>query len=221
MFVGRNRKQSKELQGALNNISESSRTVAENTGQLNEKLDAVKSDTEKISKSKIGILSLIVAIITLLVTFGGLSVADVYGGWKSGAEVEVEAEFAVKEPEYEIYLYSEYSTVNVGAETEMTATLNFEADKVAITAFFESGGKETIQLNRKNTMEWQKKVYFDRLGVHKIVVTATAPNGEAVENSIEIEVIPISIDMDMINQFLNIGFDSWHYHYQCLCPIWR
>lgn len=209
MFVGRNRKQNKELQSTLNNISESSRTVAENTGQINEKLDDIKSVTEKGSKSKIPLISLIVAIITLLVAVGGLSVVDVYDRLKSGAEVEetdMEAGFAAKEPEYEIYLYSEYSKVNVGVETEMTATLNFEADEVTITAFFESGGKETMQLNRKSTMEWQKKVYFDKLGVHEIVVTATAPNGEVVENSIEIEVIPISIDMDMINQLLDTGF---------------
>lgn len=207
--MGRNRKQNKELQSTLNNISESSRTVAENTGQINEKLDDIKSVTEKGSKSKIPLISLIVAIITLLVAVGGLSVVDVYDRLKSGAEVEetdMEAGFAAKEPEYEIYLYSEYSKVNVGVETEMTATLNFEADEVTITAFFESGGKETMQLNRKSTMEWQKKVYFDKLGVHEIVVTATAPNGEVVENSIEIEVIPISIDMDMINQLLDTGF---------------
>ncbi len=209
MFMGRNRKQNKELQSALNNINESSRTVAENTGQINEKLDDIKNVTEKSSKSKIPLISLIVAIITLLVAVGGLSVVDVYDRLKSGTEVEemdTEAEFAAKEPEYEIYLYSEYSKVNVGVETEMTATLNFEADEVTITAFFESGGKETMQLNRKSTMEWQKKVYFDKLGVHKIAVTATAPNGEIVENSIEIEVIPISIDMDMINQFLDTDF---------------
>ncbi len=207
--MGRNRKQNKELQSALNNINESSRTVAENTGQINEKLDDIKNVTEKSSKSKIPLISLIVAIITLLVAVGGLSVVDVYDRLKSGTEVEemdTEAEFAAKEPEYEIYLYSEYSKVNVGVETEMTATLNFEADEVTITAFFESGGKETMQLNRKSTMEWQKKVYFDKLGVHKIAVTATAPNGEIVENSIEIEVIPISIDMDMINQFLDTDF---------------
>ena len=206
--MGRNRKQNKELQNALNNINESSLTVAENTGQISEKLDDIKNVTEKSSKSKIPLISLIVAIITLLVAVGGLSVVDVYHRLKSVAEVEeadMEAESAVKEPEYEIYLYSEYSKVKVGVETEMTATLNFEADEVTITAFFESGGKETMQLNRKSTMEWQKKVYFDKLGVHEIIVTATAPNGEIVENSIEIEVIPISIDMDMINQFLDTG----------------
>jgi hypothetical protein len=206
--MGRNRKQNKELQNALNNINESSRTVAENTGQISEKLDDIKNVTEKSSKSKIPLISLIVAIITLLVAVGGLSVVDVYHRLKSVAEVEeadMEAESAVKEPEYEIYLYSEYSKVKVGVETEMTATLNFEADEVTITAFFESGGKETMQLNRKSTMEWQKKVYFDKLGVHEIIVTATAPNGEIAENSIEIEVIPISIDVDMINQFLDTG----------------
>mgnify|MGYP001127063751 CR=1 FL=1 len=206
--MGRNRKQNKELQNALNNINESSRTVAENTGQISEKLDDIKNVTEKSSKSKIPLISLIVAIITLLVAVGGLSVVDVYHRLKSVAEVEeadMEEESGVKEPEYEIYLYSEYSKVKVGVETEMTATLNFEADEVTITAFFESGGKETMQLNRKSTMEWQKKVYFDKLGVHEIIVTATAPNGEIAENSIEIEVIPISIDVDMINQFLDTG----------------
>ena len=49
--MGRNRKQNKELQNALNNINESSRTVAENTGQISEKLDDIKNVTEKSSKS--------------------------------------------------------------------------------------------------------------------------------------------------------------------------
>ena len=85
--MGRNRKQNKELQNALNNINESSRTVAENTGQISEKLDDIKNVTEKSSKSKIPLISLIVAIITLLVAVGGLSVVDVYHRLKSVAEV--------------------------------------------------------------------------------------------------------------------------------------
>ena len=62
---------------------------------------------------------------------------------------------------------------------------------------------ERIQLERKNATEWQKNVEFTETGVHEIVVTATAPSGEVIENSIEVEVTPVSIDMDSINQFFN------------------
>ncbi len=227
--MGRKRKQDKELQSTLKDISESNRAIAENTVQTNEKLDAIKDDTEKSSRSKIPLYSLIVAVIALVVTVSGLSVSGIYDRWKAAAEpkpvskmepevvpemkveagtepeMETKAETDAEEPEYTIYLYSAYSTVKVYAETEMTATLNFETDAVSITAYYESGGEDTIALKRKNATEWQKTVYFEKLGVHKVVVTAETPDGETIENSIEVEVIPLNIDMDTINQFLSTG----------------
>lgn len=252
--MGRNRKRDKEVQTTLNNINEGIWAAAENTAQTNEKLDkltetsrataestaltneqlrAIKSDTEKSSKSKLPLYSLIVAVITLVVAISGYSVKSIIDGKNldSGAEptaetvaepktevaaetepetetkAETEQEIAAEESAHTIYLYSEYNPVELYVETEITATLNFEADAVAITAYLASGEESTLPLERKNATEWQKKVQFTETGVHKVVVTAETSDGETIENSIEVEVIPLNIDIDMdtINQFLPTG----------------
>lgn len=262
--MGRNRKRDKEVQTTLNNINEGIWAAAENTAQTNEKLDkltetsrataestaltneqlrAIKSDTEKSSKSKIPLYSLIVAVITLVVAISGYSVKSIIDGKNldSGAEptaetvaepktevaaevvpemeveaetesetetkAETEREIAAEESAHTIYLYSEYNPVELYVETEITATLNFETDAVAITAYLASGEESTLPLERKNATEWQKKVQFTETGVHKVVVTAETSDGETIENSIEVEVIPLNIDIDMdtINQFLPTG----------------
>lgn len=258
--MGRNRKRDKEVQSTLNNINEgiwaaaentaqtnekleklteTSRATAENTAQTNEQLRAIKSDTEKSSKSKIPLYGLIVAVIALVVTISGYSVKSIIDGRNldSGAEptaetvaepktevvpeteaevetepetetkAETEREIAAEESAHTIYLYSEYNPVELYVETEITATLNFETDAVAITAYLASGEESTLPLERKNVTEWQKKVKFTETGVHKVVVTAETSDGETIENSIEVEVIPLSIDIDMdtINQFLPTG----------------
>lgn len=252
--MGRNRKRDKEVQTTLNNINEGIWAAAENTAQTNEKLDkltetsrataestaltneqlrAIKSDTEKSSKSKIPLYSLFVAVITLVVAISGYSVKSIIDGKNldSGAEptaetvaepktevaaetepetetkAETEQEIAAEESAHTIYLYSEYNPVELYVETEITATLNFEADAVAITAYLASGEESTLPLERKNATEWQKKVQFTETGVHKVVVTAETSDGETIENSIEVEVIPLNIDIDMdtINQFLPTG----------------
>lgn len=252
--MGRNRKRDKEVQTTLHNINEGIWAAAENTAQTNEKLDkltetsrataestaltneqlrAIKSDTEKSSKSKIPLYSLIVAVITLVVAISGYSVKSIIDGknLNSGAEptaetvaepktevaaetepetetkAETEQEIAAEESAHTIYLYSEYNPVELYVETEITATLNFEADAVAITAYLASGEESTLPLERKNATEWQKKVQFTETGVHKVVVTAETSDGETIENSIEVEVIPLNIDIDMdtINQFLPTG----------------
>lgn len=259
--MGRNRKRDKEVQTTLHNINEgiwaaaegsrataettaqtnekldklteSSRATAENTAQTNEQLRAIKSDTEKSSKSKLPLYSLIVAVITLVVAISGYSVKSIIDGknLNSGAEptaetvaepktevaaetepetetkAETEQEIAAEESAHTIYLYSEYNPVELYVETEITATLNFETDAVAITAYLASGEESTLPLERKNATEWQKKVQFTETGVHKVVVTAETSDGETIENSIEVEVIPLNIDIDMdtINQFLPTG----------------
>lgn len=252
--MGRNRKRDKEVQTTLHNINEGIWAAAENTAQTNEKLDkltetsrataestaltneqlrAIKSDTEKSSKSKIPLYSLIVAVITLVVAISGYSVKSIIDGKNldSGAEptaetvaepktevaaetepetetkAETEPEIAAEESAHTIYLYSEYNPVELYVETEITATLNFETDAVAITAYLASGEESTLPLERKNATEWQKKVQFTETGVHKVVVTAETSDGETIENSIEVEVIPLNIDIDMdtINQFLPTG----------------
>ena len=207
--MGRNRKADREFKSTLDVIKESSQTIAKNTEHTNEKLDAMKSDIGEIKKSSTSKLPVIIAIITLLVAISGVSVVGILDRWKSKTESEVkivddksESE-PESEPEYKIYLYPEYSTFNIGMQIDMTASLNFETDAVIITAHLASSGEDTVSLERKNATEWQKNVEFTETGVHEIVVTATAPSGEVIENSIEVEVTPVSIDMDSINQFFN------------------
>lgn len=219
--MGRNRRTDREYKNTLDVVKENSKTIAENsqtivenTARTNEMLDDVKKDVVEIRKNKVGT---IIAIITLLVAISGVSVVGVIDWLKPKTELETvivvdesESEPETEpEPEYTIYLYPEYSKFNIGFEVDMTASLNFEADSVSITAHLASGGEDTLELNRKNAMEWQKKVEFDEVGVHEIVVSATAPNGEVIENSVEVEVTPISInadmniDMDAINQLFS------------------
>jgi hypothetical protein len=208
--MGRNRKADREFKSTLDVIKESSQIIAKNTEHTNEKLDVMRSDIGEIKKSSTSKLPVIIAIISLLVTVSGVSVVGVSDRWKSKMEPEVktvddksESELE-SQPEYKIYLYPEYSTFNIGMKIDMTASLNFETDAVIITAYLASGGENTVSLERKNATEWQKKVEFTETGVHEIVVTATAPNGKVIENSIEVEVTPVSIDMDRINQYLGL-----------------
>lgn len=201
--MGRNRK----FKDTLDVIKESSQNIAINTEYTNEKLDAMKGDIGQIKKSSTSKLPVIIAIITLLVAISGVSIVGIWDRWKSKTESEVKAADGKSEsepesePEYKIYLYPEYSTFNIGVEIDMTASLNFETDAVIITAHLASGEEDTVLLERKNATEWQKKVEFTETGVHEIVVTATAPNGEVIENSIEVKVTPVSIDMDSMNFF--------------------
>ncbi len=203
--MGRNRKADREFKSTLDVIKESSQTIAKNTEHTNEKLDDIKGDIGEIKKSSTSKLSVIVAIITLLVAISGVSVIGILDRCKSKTESEVKTvdDKFVSEPEYKIYLYPEYSAFNIGMEIDMTASLNFETNSVIITAHLASGGEDIVLLERKNATEWQKKIVFTETGVHEVVVSATAPNGEVIENSIEVEVTPISVDIDIINQFLS------------------
>ncbi len=94
--------------------------------------------------------------------------------------------------DYKIFLYSEYSKIIIYGENNMTATLNFDADKVIITAYLASDKVDSLTMNRKNSTEWGKKVEFNETGIHKIVATAVAPDGRTIEGTTEIEVIPIN-----------------------------
>lgn len=206
--MGKNRKTNREFKSTLDAVKESSRIIAKNTAQTNEKLADMKSDIGKITESSTSKLPVIIAIIAVLVTFSGVSVMGIYDKWKSKTQSDVETlnDESEEESKYKIYLYSEYSTFNKGMKIEMTASLNFEADAVNITAHLASGGEGTVSLARKNETEWQKKVEFTEVGIHEIVVSATAPNGEVVENSIEVEVTPVSIDMESMNQLFTPGW---------------
>lgn len=201
--MGRSRKTGREFKGNLDAIKESCQSIVENTKHTNEKMDDLKKDISEIKKSSTSKLPVIIAIIGVVVTLSGVTVVGIIDRWKSETESDVTIvdDKYESEPEYKIFLYPEYSTFNIGKEIDMTASLNFETDNVIITAHLASGGEDTVSLERKNAVEWKKKVQFTETGVHKIVVTATAPSGEVVENSIEVEVTPVNIDS--INQFFS------------------
>lgn len=144
----------------------------------NEKLN----DIQKSAKSK---LPIILTIIGLLISASGVSAWGIINNYK---------EHHKEDEQYKIYLYSEYRKVTIGVETDITATLNFDTDSVSITAYLASGNRDTLVMQQKNNTEWQKKVYFDEIGIHTIAVTAVDPNGDLVEDTIEVEVVPLRIN---------------------------
>ena len=203
--MGRNRRTDGEFKKTVGAIKENSQSIAENIVHTNEKLDNIKSDIDAIKKSSTSKTPVVIAIITLLVTFSGVSIFGIIDrmNFKTEPNTENFIDESGQESEYKIYLYSEYSTFGINTEVDMIASLNFEADAVSITAYLASGRKDTVSLERKNATEWKKKVEFTETGVHEIVVTATAPNGEVIENNIEVEVTSFSMDMDIFKQFLS------------------
>lgn len=98
-------------------------------------------------------------------------------------------------------MYPEYNKFSKGMKIDMMASLNFETDAVNITAHLASGGEDTVPLERKNKKEWQKKVEFTEVGIHEIIVSAVAPNGEVIKNCVEVKVTFNCIDMESITQF--------------------
>ncbi len=62
--------------------------------------------------------------------------------------------------EYNIFLYSEYSKITIYGENNMTATLNFETDEVAITAYLASGKVDTLSMNRKIQPNGAKRLHL-------------------------------------------------------------
>lgn len=83
----RNRKTDREYESTLHAIKDINQTIATNTKHTNEKLDDIKGDVAAIRTSK---LPIIIAIITLLVTISGVSVAEILNMWKSKTESEVQ-----------------------------------------------------------------------------------------------------------------------------------
>ena len=88
--MGRNRKMDRGFKSTLDGIKESAKTIAKNTGRTNEKLDDMKSDIGKITKSSTSKLPVIIAVITLLVTVSGVSVIGVYDRSKSKTRSQME-----------------------------------------------------------------------------------------------------------------------------------
>ena len=164
----------------LNNIEESNRIISKSTGEIVEKLSNVEHSTNIIAKSNTSKLPIIIAVITLIVTAIGVYIAYLQYN-----------DSHVASSEYEIYLSSEYTKLKVNAETDLTATLNFDTNSISISAYLNSViDGDTLLMTRKNETEWHKKVCFEHIGIYEVIATAIAPDGDTIEKSIEIEVIP-------------------------------
>lgn len=149
--------------------------------------NAPKKNKEK--KGKINIASLIISAVATFCTISGITIFSVYNDVTSGKYVT--------EPN-SIILFSEYSKITIYQETNIIATLNFETDSVSITAYLASGKSDTLSMNQKNSTEWEEKVIFNETGTHKIVATAIDCDGNEISDTISIEVIPMSINLENI-----------------------
>lgn len=164
----------------LNNINENTQSIVKNTEEMVEKIDHIAQNTKDIAKRGKSNLPLIIAVITLIVTAIGVLIA--YLQYKDSH---------IAPSEYKTYLSSEYTTLRVNAITDLTATLNFDTDSISISAYLNSViDGDTLLMIRNNENEWHRKVYFEHTGTYEVIATAIAPNGETIEATIEIEVIP-------------------------------
>lgn len=179
--MARRKEQYNKLIQALDKISENSEITAKGIRATNKKLSVIKTSTDQIKRSRKSKLELILEIIALIITVSGLSIFGIYKEF-----------FKANTSQYEIYLHSEYNKIAIYQETDITATLNFDADIVSITAHLASGKSEKLKMSRKNQYEWQKKVFFNEIGIHRIVVTTRDPNGNILEDTIEVDVIPFT-----------------------------
>lgn len=153
------------------------------------------SNSKQKNKPKQGRLAAIIAALATFCTISGLSGSTLWQ-YISKNNTQIDILDEADEEQNEIFLHSEYSKITIYQETIMTATLNSEADSVVITAYLASGKNDSLDMSQKNANEWVEKVIFNEVGVHEIEVTATMSNGEVLRNSIEVEVIPNSIDFD-------------------------
>lgn len=169
--------QSKETAHTIEQMAKNIESIAENSRQTNSHI----AQSIRANKSKRTKIVTIVTFLASLATISGFTIKDLL--WKNSDPPPAQ--------QHEIYLCSEYSKLRVYAETDLTATLNFDTDSVRITAYldtFQNG--DSLEMVQKNETEWYKKVYFEEPGTYKVIASASAPNGETIENSIEIEVIP-------------------------------
>lgn len=188
--------------GNIETINENIHLIAENTMKTSKTLDKIDGNIDTIKKSSTSKLPLFITVIATLATISGVLIPIIIESQKSEDKTVDIVNESVQQSDYEFYLYSEYSTFELAVDIDMTVTLNFETDAVNITAYLESGRQDTISLERKSSTEWHKKVVFEETGIHKVIARAMTPNGEVIEDTIEVEVIPTSIDTDIINKLL-------------------
>lgn len=190
-------KQNRDTKNVIREINENIKVIAENTEQTNNTVSNIKGNTDEWGKgsnpkfSKIsqiiamaaGITTIIVGIITVIVMFIPKDNSPTEG------LVNESTIHPTRTEPYEIYLYPEYRSFEVGFHNDMTASLNFDTDSVSITAYLNSvKNGDTVIMQQKNATEWQTKVKFMEPGTFEVIATATAPDGTIVEGSVEVEV---------------------------------
>ncbi len=179
--MSKRKKRNSDATNAMSRIDKNIEAIAQNSDETNRNT----AELVKSSKSK---LTIIISIIALVVTISGVSIWGII------------EKLSEKPPQYELYLSSEYTMLKVNAETDIVATVNFNASSVSITAYLDSiKNGDTLEMIQENGTKWHKRVIFEETGIYRVVATAIAPNGDSVEESIEIEVIPTE---DIFNQIL-------------------
>lgn len=186
----------KNVGDTLNNINQGVEMLVETSDQVGKKMDGITEELVKGNRAKpLEIAGFVVAAIGVVATIIGVIVAIVGSKVSNGNATETAssdaADTAAVTAAYEIYLYPDYSRVEVGFKTDITATLNFDTDSVNIDAYLDSAHNgDTVTMKQKNSSEWQAKVYFEEAGTYEVIATAKAPDGSVIEGAVEIEVVP-------------------------------
>ncbi len=171
------RNRDKNASNHLGEIDKSVQSISKNAEKIAEGIDIIANDAKSPEKTFLARLAIVVAILTLIVTAIGV--------------LNDNKDSPVSQSEYKIYLSSEYTTLKVTAATDITAALNFDANSVSLSAYLDSvADGDTLLMTRNNETEWHKKVYFEHLGTYEVIATAVTPDGETVEASLGIKVIP-------------------------------
>ena len=146
--MSKRRKKNADTTNTMNRMDKNIEVIAKNSAETNNNV----AELVKNSRSK---LPIIISIIALFFTISGVSV---YGIIK---------DFIKKPPQYEIYLSSEYYTLEVNTNTDILATLNFDTSSISIAGYLNSvrDGK-ILEMKQKNETEWQRKVSFEHTGCY-------------------------------------------------------
>lgn len=179
--MSKRRKKNVETTNTMSRMDENIESIAHNSAETNNNV----AELVKNSKSK---LPIIIAIITLFFTISGVSVYGIIKDFVPNLK-----------PQYELYLSSEYYTLEVNSNTDILATVNFDARSISIAGYLDSTRDgQILDMKQNSQYEWHRKVSFEHTGVYRVVATATAPDGEIIEGYVEIEVIPAG--SNIINQ---------------------
>lgn len=178
--MSKRKKRNNNSENSMNKLVANTENIAQNSMETNKNT----AELVKRSKSK---LPIIISILTLLVTISGVTVFEIINMVKEKSIIP------------KIYLSSEYTKIEAYAETDITATLNFDADSVSITAYLNSEKNgDTVEMQQVSDYEWRAKVYFQESGIYKIVSIATTPEGDVIEETLDIEVIPSNVTENQI-----------------------